>query len=310
MDAPKAKRKAALPAEARGESSDVTGPQVQVPDNAPKAKRKAAPGDARDLGPSDATTQAMGGAHALLQFDLTAIVSGADSAQLQLMVNFADELKRQAQAAQLVAEPAVPQDTLEALGMDLLLPAPPPSAPSISHASHVSPLASGALATAPDLPMVSESTTGNVGGESSFEENAAAPAIASVTNAASEWAGGSSQRVTWVSEGTVPKVTIQLVKKHDGTDHTTAVAALTLSGGITNTGVADVTVPSGLTPGEYFVQVRSVSMLAVKTLSDGITIDNARRNRCVAVGIAMLGLPASYKLPYPLIFKITILSVM
>ena len=75
-----------------------------------------------------------------------------------------------------------------------------------------------------------------------------------------------------------------------------------------NTGSLDVTVPLGLTPGEYFFQVESKANTAVKSVSDAVIVDDARRHRCVAIGVLLLGLPQPLKLPYPLLRRIAILS--
>ena len=77
---------------------------------------------------------------------------------------------------------------------------------------------------------------------------------------------------------------------------------------ITNTGWHDVTVPSGLTPGEYFVKVRSSTNAAANAISDAVIVDDVRRDRCVTIGVLLLGLPQPIKLPYPLLRRIAILS--
>ena len=60
-----------------------------------------------------------------------------------------------------------------------------------------------------------------------------------------------------------------------------------------------MTVPSYLTPGEYFVKVTSSVNDATNAISDAFIVDDVRHHRCVTIGVLLLGLPQPIKLPYP-----------
>ena len=67
------------------------------------------------------------------------------------------------------------------------------------------------------------------------------------------WPSGSQQRVTWTSEGEVPKVAIDLCQHRDF--RVAWVSQFEFA--TTNTGGYDLTVPTGLMPGRYLVRILS-----------------------------------------------------
>ena len=95
------------------------------------------------------------------------------------------------------------------------------------------------------------------------------PEISAVT-ASSEWKGGSSQRITWNSEGDVRAVSLVLCKS---TDSIIAGYGANLDDEIANTGSSVVTVPRGYLPGVYHVRVQSAVSRRVHSYSGPITLD-------------------------------------
>ena len=81
------------------------------------------------------------------------------------------------------------------------------------------------------------------------------PLIKDVEVGVDAWTGGSLAHTTWQSEGDVPEVTIEIVKK--GTHLASMMSTTTVARRIANTGTHAFTVPSGLVPGEYQIRVAS-----------------------------------------------------
>lgn len=128
------------------------------------------------------------------------------------------------------------------------------------------------------------------------------PAISNVAADHTQWSGGSQQRVTWSSEGDVPQVIIFLTKRIDGVWQ--RVGAEWLSYGTNNTGSFVSTVPAGLMPGDYKVQVESKAEIEVKASSDVVKIDDEHRERCVRYALCLICTPV--RLPYALVRKIAV----
>ena len=87
------------------------------------------------------------------------------------------------------------------------------------------------------------------------------------------WNGGSEQKITWKFEGAVPKVDIWLYRPEFGLPDGVHVKLLAYE--VKNTGSHVVTVPTGLVPGKYFVQVASESDDRVYAFSPTFTIDES-----------------------------------
>ena len=86
------------------------------------------------------------------------------------------------------------------------------------------------------------------------------------------WKGGSEQLLTWKFEGAVPKVNI-LLYRPEGLSGDRFVEGLAFD--VKNTGSHVVTVPTGLVPGKYFLQVESGSDSRVSAFSPTFTIDES-----------------------------------
>ena len=128
-----------------------------------------------------------------------------------------------------------------------------------------------------------------------------APAIRNVAVQRTEWRGGSKQRVTWETTGTVPNVHIGLLE-------TGGFFPRTIAYEVENTGSHLVTVPVGLVPGEYQLQVESsAARVAVKGQA-AVRVDDEHRARCVMYARLLLGLPPRSKLPYPVLRKVAMLA--
>jgi len=126
------------------------------------------------------------------------------------------------------------------------------------------------------------------------------PAITDIRLLQSIWHGGSSQRVTWETQGDVPQVHISLMLDDRYSQN--------LEIDIANTGSCLVTVPRGMVPGSYRVRVESTAADAVHALSGGVQIDDEHRERCLKYGTLLLGLPPRYKLPYAILRKVAVLA--
>ena len=94
-----------------------------------------------------------------------------------------------------------------------------------------------------------------------------APAISSVVADQPVWHGGSQQRLTWDSAGDVAEVDINLYKGES------RMPKARLAGRVPNTGSHVVTVPTGLPPGPYLVEVSSRAAWSVCSRSGPISID-------------------------------------
>ena len=73
-----------------------------------------------------------------------------------------------------------------------------------------------------------------------------------------------------------------------------------------NSGRSVITVPTGLTPGKYHLEVESSYNREVAAESAAFTIDDEHRERCVRIGLLLLGLPPQFRLPYAIIRKIAV----
>jgi hypothetical protein len=106
-----------------------------------------------------------------------------------------------------------------------------------------------------------------------IDHGRAPPAISNVTASSAEWLGGSQQEVTWSSRGDVPEVNIYIM------DITAAGSIIPIPlhpWDLANTGSCHVTVPTGLVPGKYRVQVASSITDDVCAPSGIIRIDHGR----------------------------------
>lgn len=122
------------------------------------------------------------------------------------------------------------------------------------------------------------------------------PLIYNVAAERMRWKSGEEQRVSWSTQGDVPRVLIMIRQSGRFEDHF-------LSYGMTNTGSTLVTVPAGLTAGKYAVTVRSESNMDVEA-SSTVTIDDEHRERCRRYALCLIGAPI--RLPYALVRKIAV----
>ena len=105
--------------------------------------------------------------------------------------------------------------------------------------------------------------------ERASKRHSLGPAIRDVATAQSKWDGGSVQRITWNTEGAVPRVSVNLFRI-EGLDRNgierlrRATTADELDYfAVDNTGALDYTVPIGLTPGPaYRIKVESTNNTA------------------------------------------------
>ena len=102
------------------------------------------------------------------------------------------------------------------------------------------------------------------------------------------WKGGSEQKITWKFEGAVPEVNIWLYRPQFGLPDGAYVKFLAHN--VKNTGSHVVTVPTGLVPGKYFLQVASGSDKRVYALSPTFTIDKSATPPEIS-DVALGGLP-------------------
>ena len=129
------------------------------------------------------------------------------------------------------------------------------------------------------------------------------PAISNVVLQHEEWRSGQVQQVTWSSQGEVPSVTITLYKSDDSVIN---MPTCFLQHGADNSGRSVITVPTGLTPGKYHLKVQSTYNREVDAQSADFTIDDEHRERCVRIGLLLLGLPPQFRLPYAIVRKIAV----
>jgi len=152
------------------------------------------------------------------------------------------------------------------------------------------------------------------------------PAISNVAPQQPIWHSGSQQQVTWSCKGDVPTVNINLYRSSNSATkvkfpiswkldaensiqrHLRLIATVQRSA--ENSGRSVITVPTGLTPGKYHLEVVSSYKGAcnreVAAESAAFTIDDEHRERCVRIGLLLLGLPPQFRLPYAIIRKIAV----
>ena len=125
------------------------------------------------------------------------------------------------------------------------------------------------------------------------------------------WYSASQQEVTWTHKGDIPIVNVWLNAAEGARGSTVKL----LEHSIANVGVCRVTVPTGLLPGEYRVQVETASRMngggRPSMCADNcvnITIDDEHRERCVLYALGLLGLPQAIALPYPILLKIAAMA--
>ena len=129
------------------------------------------------------------------------------------------------------------------------------------------------------------------------------PAISNVALQQPIWHSGSQQQVTWSSQGDVPSVNISLYRLRSSNS---VIDITSLAFHVENSGRSVVTVPTGLTPGKYELELKSSKNRAVTAKSAKFTVDDEHRERCVRIGLLLLGLPPQYRLPYGIIRKIAV----
>ena len=89
------------------------------------------------------------------------------------------------------------------------------------------------------------------------------------------WEGGSTQQITWTFKGAVPKVDITLwrVFKTSMLFTATSPHVKCIAVNVKNHGSHVVTVPTGLMPGKYYLQIKSSSDSCISATSPTFTID-------------------------------------
>ena len=129
------------------------------------------------------------------------------------------------------------------------------------------------------------------------------PAISNVAPQQPIWHSGSQQQVTWSCQGDVPTVRITLFKSSNAfINMPTCFLQLTAE----NSGRSVITVPTGLMPGKYYLEIKSSFNREVAAQSAEFTIDDEHRERCVRIGLLLLGLPPRFRLPYAIVRKIAV----
>ena len=131
------------------------------------------------------------------------------------------------------------------------------------------------------------------------------PSISSVEVRQQIWHGGSTQLVSWSSQGEVPQVHVRLCRPVSAAFMINTIVK-NLAINLANTGSAQVEVPVGLAPGECCVQVTSAGSRDVEASSSMFTVDDEHRERCVRYALLLLGLPPPQKLPYAIVRKIAV----
>ena len=140
------------------------------------------------------------------------------------------------------------------------------------------------------------------------------PEIMDVTTSQRIWHSASHQRITWRHRGAVPLVGVYLCTKVTLSGgglrrpHVIKRTVKTLQSGVENLGSCSVTVPSGLPPGTYHVEVLSSSARPIKASSADILIDDDHRERCVRYALGLLGLRRPRRLPYSVVKKIAVMA--
>ena len=87
------------------------------------------------------------------------------------------------------------------------------------------------------------------------------------------WEAGSKQQVTWTFKGAVPEVDIALWSVCTWTNFLSAPYLEYLVGRVKNHGSHVVTVPTGLMPGKYYLEIKSSSDRRISATSPTFTID-------------------------------------
>lgn len=140
------------------------------------------------------------------------------------------------------------------------------------------------------------------------------PEIMDVTTSQRIWHSASHQRITWRHRGAVPLVGVYLCTKVTLSGgglrrpHVIKRTVKTLQSGVENLGSCSVTVPSGLPPGTYHVEVLSSSARPIKASSADFLIDDDHRERCVRYALGLLGLRRPRRLPYSVVKKIAVMA--
>ena len=162
---------------------------------------------------------------------------------------------------------------VDAAGDHLAKPAPPPKVYATANLSSRRALLLGALGTAVTVGNAKPASAGSFNAASTDSQTS--EVTVGDGSAKQDWEGGSKQQVTWTFTGTVPKVRIVLMRENAGN----AIFPLTkdyvdrLASNLENTGSCVVTVPSGLVPGSYFIEIYSTSDDRVSAKSGTFTID-------------------------------------
>ena len=162
---------------------------------------------------------------------------------------------------------------VDATGDHLAKPAPPPQVYATANLPSRRALLLGALGTAVTVGNAKPASAGSFNAASTDSQTS--EVTVGDGSAKQDWEGGSKQQVTWTFTGTVPKVRIILMRENAGS----AIFPSTkdwvdlLAGNLENTGSHVVTVPSGLVPGSYFIEIQSTSDSRVSAKSRTFTID-------------------------------------
>ena len=162
---------------------------------------------------------------------------------------------------------------VDAAGDHLAKPAPPPQVYATANLPSRRALLLGALGTAVTVGNAKPASAGSFNAASTDSQTS--EVTVGDGSAKQDWEGGSKQQVTWTFTGTVPKVTILLMRENAGNAilPSTKDYVDSLARNLENTGSHVVTVPSGLVPGSYFIEIQSTSDDRVSAKSRTFTID-------------------------------------
>ena len=162
---------------------------------------------------------------------------------------------------------------VDAAGDHLANPAPPPQVYATANLPSRRALLLGALGTAVTVGNAKPASAGSFNAASTDSQTS--EVTVGDGSAKQDWEGGSKQQVTWTFTGTVPKVRIVLMRENAGNAifPSTKDYVDRLASNLENTGSCVVTVPSGLVPGSYFIEIYSTSDDRVSAKSGTFTID-------------------------------------
>ena len=171
---------------------------------------------------------------------------------------------------------------VDAAGDHLAKPAPPPQVYATANLPSRRALLLGALGTAVTVGNAKPASAGSFNAASTDSQTS--EITVGDGSAKQDWEGGSKQQVTWTFTGTVPKVTILLMRENAGNARVSLACRVPgisyeevfvgwLALNLENTGSHVVTVPSGLVPGSYFIEIQSTSDDRVSAKSRTFTID-------------------------------------